>query len=220
MGLSYLEKKCTSAVPIPQASSQWRKTLSVPESAWGRILLFIDPFSLVKGSNFDAWEGMPMKRDQTWEENKELTLRQVLRNLDYTRFQNVLLFVKTDPVHQDQMMLVSCKNVAISLLCNYCVSDSLSEDCQFVVFCWCYTGLCKLKNGSSTNPTYISKYLLLFPRMSYPLLALYLFTVPSWRKFCFHLSNECFIPLLISRLFVFLFLQKEIFPFFRRKQAW
>lgn len=55
-----------------------------------------------------------MKRDQAWKKNKGQPLRQVSCHLDYTLFQIVLLFVKTDPLGQDQKKLVSCKNPATS----------------------------------------------------------------------------------------------------------
>lgn len=55
-----------------------------------------------------------MKREKTWEKNKDLPLRQVSCHLGYTLFQIVLLLAKTDPLGQDQKMLVPCKNPATS----------------------------------------------------------------------------------------------------------
>lgn len=55
-----------------------------------------------------------LKREQVWEKNKDLPPRQVSCHLDYTLFQTVLLFVKTDPLGQDQNVLASRKNPATS----------------------------------------------------------------------------------------------------------
>lgn len=51
---------------------------------------------------------------EVWEKNKDLPPRQVSCHLDYTLFQIVLLFVKTDPLGQDQKALVPWKNPATS----------------------------------------------------------------------------------------------------------
>lgn len=186
-------------MPIPQASSQWGMAPFVPESAWGRIL-FSAALQLSEWLKFWCMRSCPYeKRPDLGKEQRPASEAGILSSRLHP-LPNCTLICENRSSRSGPKGFSVLQEPSYFPCCNYCISDHLSEDCQFVIFYWCYTWLCKEKTKASTNPMHTSKYLLLFPRMSYPLLALYLFTVSGWREFSFHLSHECFIFLLLSRL--------------------
>lgn len=96
----------------------------------------------------------------------------------------------------------------LHLPCNWFL---ISEDCHFIIFYWCNPWLCKAKTKTSTNHAHASEYLWLFPRMSYPLLALYVATE----------EHSVFIFLMNAlSLYFFPGLFVSFSSFFWRKQAW
>lgn len=199
-------------MPIPQASSQWRKAPFVPGSPWGRIFFFQWYFQFTECLQFWCMRSCVDEKRPDLGENQTSTSQTGIMLYGVHPLPNRTLvrenrFSRSEPkrcLRLERTQLLPM----LHLPWNWFL---ILEDCQFIIFCWCNPWLCKAETKTSSNHSQASKYLLLFPRMSYPLLALYVATE----------EHSVFISLMNAlSLYFFPGLFVSFPSFFWRKQAW